>query len=204
MLMPPVLAPLRQRLTTFVLWGAIVGVAFFGIYPTTNWWAGQRAQHYALYVPQELALPFWPRWIWLYLSMYVLFLLPPFWLNPPALRRLARELIVATLLAGLVFVLWPAKLGFARVLPDDAFYAKLFAALFSVDLPYNLVPSLHVTYSATIALALMRAVPLWSRVAWATWLLAIGASTVLVHQHHVLDVATGVLLSLFLHFWRRP
>ena len=202
--MPPSLVPLRQRLSTFAVWGAVVGVAFFGIYPTTNWWAGQRAQHYALYLPQELAVPFWPRWIWLYLSMYVLFGLPPFGLNPPALRRLARELIVATVLAGLVFVLWPAKLGFARVLPDDAFYARLFAGLFALDRPHNLVPSLHVTYSAAIALALMRAVPLGGRVALSVWLLAICASTVLVRQHHMLDVATGLVLSFLLHFWRRP
>ena len=173
--MPPSLVPLRQRLSTFAVWGAVVGVAFFGIYPTTNWWAGQRAQHYALYLPQELAVPFWPR-----------------------------ELIVATVLAGLVFVLWPAKLGFARVLPDDAFYARLFAGLFALDRPHNLVPSLHVTYSAAIALALMRAVPLGGRVALSVWLLAICASTVLVRQHHMLDVATGLVLSFFLHFWRRP
>ena len=47
--------------------------------------------------------------------MYLLFALPPFFLDPPELKRLGIELLVATAVAGLVFVLFPVKLGFDRV-----------------------------------------------------------------------------------------
>ncbi len=194
------LLPLSKRLATFASWGALVGIAFFSIYPTTNWLTGLRDYHYSLFFSLELRAPFVPEFIWLYLSMYVLFALPPFFLNPPELKRLARELIVATGISGMVFLLFPAQLGFTRTLPGDEFYRGIFQALFSVDQPFNLVPSLHVVYTMAIGLAVMARAGSGLRVLLSAWLVLIVASTILVHQHHLLDVIAGVMLALLMRF----
>jgi membrane-associated phospholipid phosphatase len=193
------LTPLIGRLATFTWWGSLVGIAFFVVYPTTNWLASLRNEHYSLYVVGELSMPFVPEFVWFYFSMYGLFLLPPFLLNPEELKRLAKELILATGVAGLVFVAFPARLGFARTLPEDELYRAIFEGLFTVDHPFNLVPSLHVVYTTAIGLAVVFHIRSGTRVLLCCWWGAIVSSTVLVHQHHLLDVVTGVALAVFMH-----
>jgi membrane-associated phospholipid phosphatase len=195
-------APFHRRLTAFAFWAIWVGVAFFGVYPAMNWLTSLRGDAHALFFAAELGVPFVPEFVWIYLSMYALFFAPPFFLDPAQLKRLGQELITATLIAGVAFLLLPARLGFARVLPDDPFYRELFAGLFSLDHPHNLVPSLHVVYSAAIALAIFRRVALPGRIFLASWLALLMASTLLVHQHHAIDVVTGAALVLLVaHFW---
>lgn len=192
------LLPLSRRLSTFALWGTLVGLAFFSIYPTTNWLTGLGSQHYSLFLANELRLPFVPEFIWLYLSMYGLFALPPFFLDPVELKRLAKELILATCISGTTFLVLPARLGFSRTLPEDEFYRGLFQGLFFVDQPFNLVPSLHVVYSTTISLAVIVRASTPVRTLLSVWLVLIVLSTVLVHQHHLLDVVAGVALALLM------
>ena len=183
-----------QRLKSFLWWAFLVGIAFFGIYPTTNWLTGLRNAHHAIYWSGELQIPFVAEFIWVYLSMYLLFALPPFFLDPPALKRLGVRLIAATVISGAIFLAFPAKLGFARVVPEAALYRDLYATLFSIDQPFNLLPSLHVVYSSLIALAIMRSAEAYTRGIISIWLIVIVSSTVLVHQHHLADVAAALLL----------
>jgi len=192
-----------QRLTTFASWGALVGVSFFSIYPTTNWFAGLRDPR-CLFFAWELSLPLVPQFIWFYLSMYILFALPPFFLSPGELKLLAKELIAATCLAGVVFFVLPARLGFPRVVPPDWPYREMFQTLFAIDQPFNLVPSLHVVYSTAIVLAIAGQLGKRRRAALFVWLGLLCVSTILVHQHHLLDVATGLALAFGLHsYWKR-
>lgn len=193
------LTPLIGRLATFTWWGSLVGIAFFAVYPTTNWLASLRNEHYSLFVAGELSMPFVPEFVWFYLSMYGLFLQPPFLLNPEELRRLAKELILSTGIAGLVFVAFPTRLGFARTLPEDELYHAIFEGLFAIDHPFNLVPSLHVVYTTAISLAVVFHIHSGPRVLLCCWWGAIVSSTVLVHQHHLLDVVTGVALAVLMH-----
>ncbi len=185
-----------QRVVAFLVHGFWVGIVFFSVYPTTNWLASLRSEHLSLFVDKELGLPFIPEMIWAYLSMYVLFVLPPAFLNSEQLKRLAKELIIGTIISGIIFAAFPAKLGFVRALPDAELYRTIFQNLFSVDQPYNLVPSLHVVYSTAIGLAIASNTGKQIRGLIWLWLGFIIASTVLVHQHHVIDVITGLALAV--------
>ena len=188
------------RAIIFLILGCRVGLAFFCIYPFTNWLAGYRDDQYELFSAWELSLPFMPEFIWLYLSMYVLFLLPPFFLPPKAMERLARALIWATCIAGFIFLAFPARLGFPRIVPSDPLYRPIFEALFSIDRPYNLVPSLHVVYSAAIILAIAsQQIGRSICILLFCWLIAIMASTLFIHQHHFLDVLSELALALLMH-----
>jgi membrane-associated phospholipid phosphatase len=190
-------ASLKDIWKMYGFWAFWVGVAFFSIYPTCNWLTSQRGSTLALYLDSELDVPLVPEFFWVYVSMYVLFLAPPFLLNLPQLRALGKQLVLATILSGVIFLLLPTHLGFGRVVPDDPFYGALYANLFTIDLPHNMVPSLHIVFSALILFSVIEAssTGLGKALGWG-WLALICASTLLVHQHHLLDVAAGLLLAL--------
>ncbi len=191
-------ARVPSRLRTYLLWSLLAGVAFFAVYPTTNWITSQRRAPLHLYLDAELAIPFMPQFIWLYLSMYALFLLPLFFIPAGSMPALGKQLIAGSLISGAVFLLMPAQLGFARTLPDRAPYRAMFASMFGIDRPFNLVPSLHVIWSTAIVLACADFARLPMRIALLSWLVAIVASTVLVHQHHLLDVIAAWAIVFFL------
>jgi membrane-associated phospholipid phosphatase len=190
-----------RRWRSYLWWSGCVAVAFFAVYPTMNWITSVRPGPLHLYLQAELAAPLVPQLIWAYLSMYVLFLVPPLLLPAACMPALGKQLIAGTLLSGIAFLLLPAELGFARAVPTAAPYSGIFAAMFSIDRPYNLVPSLHVLYSAAIALACADVSRPGVRVALHAWLVVIAASTVLVHQHHLLDLAASLVLVFLLRRW---
>ena len=68
--------------------------------------------------------------------------------------------------------------------------------MYSVDGRANAVPSFHVIYTSTILLALMDVTTPRLRIFYAIWLVVICASTVLTHRHHLLDVASGIAITL--------
>jgi membrane-associated phospholipid phosphatase len=176
-----------------------VGVAFLSVYPTCNWLTSLRGEYFSLYFPGELSVPFVPEFIVVYLSMYILFAMPPFFLQVAELTALGKQLIVGTLLSGLIFMLLPARLGFVRQVPESGFFEPLYSTLFAVDMPHNMVPSLHVVFSALILLALAGATTSERyRLLWYGWLIVICASTMLVHQHHLIDVVAGLALVFLL------
>jgi len=184
---------------TYALSAVWVGVAFFSIYPTCNWLTSLRDDYFTLYVPFELNVPFVPEFIVVYLSMYVLFAMPPFFLQVPELTALGKQLIVGTLLSGLTFIILPAKLGFAREIPDGGLLETIYSKMFAIDMPHNMVPSLHVVFSALILLSLA-GTSSGERLKWFWygWLTLICASTLLVHQHHLLDVVAALALVYLL------
>ena len=192
------LHPIRERVRSYLIWSGWVGAAFFAVYPTMNWLASRRSSPFHLYLPAELEVPFVPQFIWAYLSMYVLFVVPPLFLQAAQMRALGKQLIAGTLVSGLLFLLFPAQLGFERTVPAAPPYAGIYAAIFSVDRPYNLVPSLHIVFSAAIALACADAAKPAARAVLRGWLAVITASTILVHQHHVLDVAAALVIVILL------
>ncbi len=190
---------------TYFFWAFWVGIAFFSIYPTCNWLSAQRSHTFNLYFTGELIIPFVPEFIWLYFSMYVLFLLPPCFLGVTDLKVLGKQLISATSFSGVIFLFFPAKLGFERSIPQDALYESLFAKMFAIDMPYNLVPSLHVVFSALIVLAITDSCQsiLGKYVYW-VWLSLICLSILLVHQHHLLDLIAGLVVAwLFRYLLRK-
>src|SRR5258708_27133295 len=186
------------RLRTYLFWSFWVGVAFFGVYPTLNWITSLRGNPFHLYLPLELRIPFISQFIWAYLSMYVLFLMPPIFIPAANMPPLGTQLIAGSLISAAMFLILPAELGFVRVVPPRAPYTAIYASVFGVDRPYNLVPSLHVIYSSAIVLACADFARPALRAALLLWLVVIVASTVFVHQHHLLDVAAALTIVYLL------
>jgi membrane-associated phospholipid phosphatase len=192
------LIPGREQLRTYAAWVAPIAIVFFAVYPTLNWITSLRSNPLALYVDAELAIPFIPAWIWAYLSMYPLFLLPLFILPARRMPALGRQLIAGTILSGLCYLLLPAELGFVREVPAGSPYSEIYSTLFRLDKPHNLVPSLHVVFSAAIVMACADAVVRGIRILLHIWLSAIVLSTLLVYQHHILDLIAAFILVIIL------
>lgn len=187
---------LNSTWRTYAYWFFWISIVFFTVYPLCNWLTAKRGTTFSLYIESELSIPFIPEFVWAYLSLYLLFIIPPFFLNPARMDVLGKQLVAATIFCGVIFLLLPARLGFERTVPDDPFYRSIFANMFAVDLPHNMVPSLHVTFSSLILLSLHRAQQAnLAKIIFGAWLVLICASTVLVHQHHLLDVVTGLLVT---------
>lgn len=194
---PTPLASDANRLRAYFLWSSLVGITFFAVYPTMNWLTSLRSARLHLHLDAELAIPFVPQFIWPYLSLYVLFAIPPFFIPAARMPALGRQLIAGCLICAACFLILPAELGFERELPP-APYTAIYAKVFSVDRPFNLVPSLHVIFSTAIALACADFARPAARIALLVWLAIIVASTVLVHQHHLLDLAAALAIVYFL------
>jgi membrane-associated phospholipid phosphatase len=173
-----------------------VATLFVVIYFSTNWITSRRTGNYHLFFDWELAIPFVPAMIYVYASLLVLLLLPPFVLTKSQLPALARATVITLFSAAAVYLLFPADLGFER--PDYVpGYDAVFQMLYALEMPHNLVPSLHIASSALFIAAIRNNLSSsWRRAGLIVWGILICASVLLVHQHHVLDVVSGLLLGL--------
>ena len=179
-------------------WALCTLVVFYAMYPAANWLAARQAQRYDFITPWDAQIPLVPEFIWVYFSFFIFILLPIWLVDPEDIDVLGRRQVLATVLCGLVFMLFPANLAFERVLPEVEPYRSIFGLMFSADAPHNLLPSLHIVYTVTTGLALCATQWRHGRplrcLLIALWGAAICASTMLVHQHHILDVAAAVAL----------
>ena len=185
--------PDAPTLRTVLAWCLVIDLLFFPVYGTINWLTQQREQLLALYLPAELAIPLVPAAIWIYLSMLLLFCLPIFTLSRERARAEALAAILGLFTAAAIWLLLPTRLGFERVLP--AGYEGVYGMIFALDAPHNLVPSLHIVFSTLAVLACGHQAPKPARIGLWVWLFLIALSTVLTHQHHLLDVATGFIVA---------
>ena len=192
--------PFSKRLALYLRWSLALTMLFVATYGVTNWAASQRETRVHLYLDQELRIPFVPWMIWVYLSVNGLLVMPLFAADCAGINRYGRACAAATIIAALFHLALPAELGWAR--PAGVPGYPVFDRFFALDRPHNLVPSLHVTYSFLSRLAL-NAVQAsgWMRILAALWMVLLVISVVLVHQHHLSDVVTGLALGAVCHYW---
>ena len=169
---------------------------FIIVYAGCDAITAHRTARIRIHLDSELNIPFVPEMVLLYMSIYFLFLAAPFILRKRQdFLTLAIVLDVIILVGGIGFLLLPAQLAFAPEINLGAF-PRLFQFADSINLTYNLVPSLHVALSvACIATYATRTDRMATVLLW-LWALANSASTLFTHQHHLLDVVGGWVVAL--------
>ncbi len=184
------------RLAYTLFLGLAVGLWFALIYGGADWITAQHSYRVRVHLDAELQMPFVPAAVVGYLSANLLFWSPAFILrNRRELHALAVTLAVVILVAGCCFLLVPAEVAFP---PPGAMgaWTGLVQLAKAVALENNLVPSLHVALSVVcVAVYARQATPLGRGLLW-LWAAGIAVSTLLLHQHYLLDVATGFILGL--------
>ncbi len=187
----------QANLRPYLGYWVALWVLFILAYGGTNAIASAAGASFRLHAAWELSLPFVPAMIWPYLSLQFSFWLPLFLLDGAELRRFAISFALAIVVASAVFLVLPARVELERlaVVPG---YERIFELLYLVDPPYNSFPSLHVALGTlTLAAAARNARYLRLRLALWLWLAAMVLSVVLVHQHHLADVAGGLGLGIW-------
>lgn len=166
------------------------------VYGGANWITSLHSYRIRLHFELERSFPFVPATAVIYLSLF-----PMLWLAPivmqtaERLNRFAKALACLMILSGIGFLLLPAEQVHSPKSPDGLI-GRVFQLADSINLTHNYLPSLHVGMGVLCAFAygrcdLPRAITLlfWS------WAVAIAASTLLLHQHYLVDVVTGGLLG---------
>jgi membrane-associated phospholipid phosphatase len=198
---------MRRRGEPFLAWPGwvLLARALVLALPVTLWWGlvyhganrltELRSCRVRVHWDVERATPFVPPLILAYLSMDLVFVPAPFILRSRReLEALALSLAAVTAVAGISFLLFPAELAYPRC--DPGAWSPLFAFAREVALPYNLVPSLHVAMSCLCLAAYAARCGVAGKALLGTWAAAIALSTLCTHQHHLLDVITGLVLAV--------
>ena len=155
----------------------------------------------------DLKIPFVPWMAAVYLSMDLLLLAGPFIIRTKEEFRAAIAMLtVAIGIGGVCFLLIPADLAYPPVLESElGIWAGAYHLADTLNFTYNLVPSLHVALTVACVAAFCERTRLVTRVLLWTWAAGIAASTLLTHQHHLIDVVSGWLLAVFcFHVVYRP
>jgi cytochrome P450 len=192
--------PERKTVAEFFLLQALFVVLFYCIYTFTNTTAAASNETLLQwYHPLELQIPFIPEWFIAYFSIGILLLAPLFFLEAPLFRRYFVAQGLATFIAAFFFYFFPFECGFERAIPEQGAWRSILTFFYEHDQPHNLVPSLHVGYTFTALFFIRtRSEGAWRRF-FELFASAICLSVLLTHQHHVIDIVTGLLLSALVY-----
>ena len=181
------------------------GLRFYLIYGLCSLWGSFVGTHE---VPTLFAfedkIPFIPEMSWVYLSISLLMGVSPFVLDERGLHELNRVLRKDLVCAGIFFFLYPTNCSSLVLQAREQASGFGFALADFLNLENNMLPSLHVAFATSVALICSRGQRRWFQLVLFFWALAIAASTLLVHQHRLLDVVSGCALGLFSGVDLRP
>lgn len=175
------------------VWLVYLGIVFFLLYGSANQYAAIINTDTAFFMQWEKGIPFIEWFIVPYMSSDILFVIA--FLLPQRridIKTLALRSFFAIAVSVITFVLLPLKFSFDKPPVDNFLFDML-----KMDLPYNQMPSLHISLAVilwfsmknTIQSKLIKSILL-------IWLVLIGLSTLLVYQHHFIDLPSGFLLGM--------
>lgn len=149
---------------------------------------------YDLSTPLDTWLPFWPSWIWIYISVLPFFLYAALTLTPPLFSTTLKRVVTAHLCTYPFFFLIPSDYPRPLGLDPETFYGWGYGVMHSIDQANNTFPSLHVSLTFVIMHHLYRnGMPAWLAYGYA---LIISLSTLLTKQHYIIDVLGGIMIFL--------
>ncbi len=204
---PPRRALMFRALRTSVL----LSVLFLVVYGSTNWLTAQRpaAHLQTWFFAWELwAIPYVPLLIVPYMSIDLLFFLATFLCKDEReMQVFARQVTFSILTAAAIFLLLPLQLAWPPRPRLDGWFGDLIeqscTAPFLMEYPHDLFPALHIALCLLLADVYARHSRGLVRGLCYTWFCLIGISTVLTWQHHLIDIAGGLVLAGFaFHLFR--
>lgn len=158
-------------------------------------------KHYNIALPLDEKIPFVPVFISIYILAYVQWIIG-FIVIGRAKKDISVRIFTAELIAKAIalicFIVFPTTIEGLR--PDEAslyghgIWSEITAAVYKLDAPDNLFPSIHCLESFVCLAGAVRIknIPQWYKVTMLIMTLLVFASTVLVRQHVLLDIAGGV------------
>ena len=183
-------ASMKERL----VWMVYLGIMFFLLYGSANHFAYLTAPHPVMVFDWEQHIPFIEASIVPYMASDLMFVLAFLLLYTRLeLRILALRVFAIVTVSVICFVLFPLQFSFEK--PEIEQFTFLFTLL-EADLPFNQAPSLHVSFAIVLYFSMREKIgSSWLKGLLALWFMLIIVSTLLVYQHHFIDVPTGALVG---------
>ncbi len=185
----------RRLMVRAAATSAILSLLFLVVYGGTNYFTSLRSDVGTWYYAWERYIPFVPLMVLPYMSIDLFFVAAPFLCRDKReMNVFAGRVALALVVAGTFFLLMPLKLAVPR--PQlEGVLGTLFGWFFQADKPFNLCPSLHIALRGILAETYARHTRgLWNAASH-VWFSLIGVSTLLTHQHHVVDIVGGFMLA---------
>lgn len=180
----------------------IYGLIMFGVWSGLYFWIAESrigAEKHSMLVEFDKMIPFVPEWVWIYLTVYMIFLIPLFGLTERRLLKLVMtSYIVVMLVCYVFFYLYPVEYPRPLLQVKD-FSTWALSLVYKNDKPWNCFPSSHCAMAMMAALVLLEinwVFGLWGMIT----ALSIGVSTLFTKQHFILDVVAGFGLSILVYY----
>lgn len=170
------------------------------VYGLTNTLATRNPNVGTWHYSWERFIPFVPIFIIPYFSIDIFFSFAPFLCTSREERStLAKRILLAICVAGLIFWLMPLTTAVPRP-KVDGWLGPIFRFLYSFDQPHNLFPSLHIALRTILVGTYVRHTRGTLRLLVHVWFSLIGLSTLLVYQHHFVDIVGGFILAAVCYY----
>jgi membrane-associated phospholipid phosphatase len=190
---------MRERILCAIRWGVVVTAWFAAVFFGAEWVTSLHGWRVAIDFEWERGIPFWPWMAVVYLSIFPLMWCAPLLIEAPRnIRSMALSLCAVIGAAGIGFLICPATLNYGPTGAMVAPWESLYQLSDWMNLDHNLVPSLHVALAVCCVAVYTqshRIDALTRGILW-VWAMLIALSTLLTHQHHVVDVAMGWVLGM--------
>lgn len=187
----------QEHVALFLYEWMRVNLVWFVVYSGMSYLTRWHAYRVRLWTEIDMRIPFVPDASLVYLSLF-----PMLWLSAlvldtrTRLRSFANALTGLILLSGAGFLLFPCD--DARAMETNSVTMRpWFRFADQVNLSHNYLPSLHVGMAVVCAYTYSQFAALKMRTIYWCWAIAIGASTLVTHQHYLADVVTGAALGYF-------
>ena len=177
------------------LWTAIMGLFFFLIYGSSNEIGSLTAPHSSVLWDWERNLPFVPELILPYMSSDLVFVIAFLMASTRKnIQKLALRSGLAIVISALFFLAVPLAFSFER--PEITGWPKFWFDLLSLDKPYNQFPSLHIALGYLAWHTITGRMNGFAKTVTTIWFLLILTSTLLVYQHHFIDLPGGAAVAV--------
>jgi len=207
----------RHRISLSVMLALLFGAA--AIYSLTNQLAAYRG--WSAFDPKTILDDSIPFVYWMIIPYTTLYFYYPTaaWIGVKD-EKMMREniifhqmLLITCWIVFALFIILPVEIDLRANIsyPSSQFWQTQFDLLHTVDEPWNAWPSLHIVQSLLIVLVIRRWFPSQTKIhsvlhalLWFAWI-SLVLSTMMVKQHFVWDVATGIIYALVCwKYWFKP
>ena len=169
------------------------------VYFFTELLLGEDAVYHSLAIPLDGRIPLVPAFMIPYVLSYVLWVGTPIflaWRDRTRFFDMAAAFFLSIVIAFLFFYFFPVSIERPTVEGNDLFSVAV-RYLYEIDAPRNLFPSLHCMHTWTCYLAIRGRREYSPALRWGVFVFAlfVFASTVLLRQHYLADIAGGILFA---------
>lgn len=176
---------------------ALMFAVWSGGYFSSAYFAGGGESH-SLAVSLDRAIPFVAPFVWIYLTVYMMFVIPFLLIRDPRFFRLCAlsylSVIAVTIAA---FVIYPVRYERPPVFVDSL-HTWAVSLVYAFDAPVNCFPSMHASVAMMAALIMLEVSTPVGVLALLHTIL-IGASTLFIKQHYILDILGGFALAVVMY-----